>query len=137
MTSSALTSGRMVSALWLVFLWKRKEKNISDIMPDPGGHRPQRPYAQGLARAKQDQAQASAPRQNQARSVDGATMNGQRFRQACETSDTRGEGQVLAWIRDEITQDLGRRAPFVDVVAPSCAHVLMSALACSSHVLAD
>ena len=40
------------------------------------------------------------------------------------------------WIRDVITHDLGLRAPFIDVVAPSCARVLMSARARSSHVLA-
>ena len=37
------------------------------------------------------------------------------------------------WIRAVITHDLGRRAPFIDVVAPGCARALMSA---SSHVLA-
>ena len=37
------------------------KKKRSDSTPDPGGHRPQRPYAQGRTRAKQDQAQASAP----------------------------------------------------------------------------
>ena len=39
-----------------------------------------------------------------------------------------GKDSVLAtWIRDVITHDLGRRAPFIDVVAPGCARVLMSA----------
>ena len=40
-----------------------------------------------------------------------------------------GKDKVLAtWIRDVIPHDLGRRAPFIDVVAPGCARVLMSAL---------
>ena len=33
------------------------------------------------------------------------------------------------WIRDVIAHDLGRRAPFIDVVAPGCARVLISAFA--------
>ena len=40
------------------------------------------------------------------------------------------------WMRDSITHDLGRRAPFIDVVAPGYARVLMSARSRSSHVLA-
>ena len=45
--------------------------------------------------------------------------------------------KVLAtWIRDVIAHDLGRRAPFIDVVAPGCARVMMSARSRSSHVLA-
>ena len=40
-----------------------KKKKRSDITPDPGGHRPQRPWAQGRTLAKQDQAQTSAPGQ--------------------------------------------------------------------------
>ena len=43
---------------------KKKKKGRSDITPDPGGHRPQRPCAQGRTYAKQDQPQASAPGQN-------------------------------------------------------------------------
>ena len=35
-------------------------KYRSHIMPDPGGHRPQRPYTQGRTHAEQDQAQATA-----------------------------------------------------------------------------
>ena len=47
------------------------------------------------------------------------------------------KAKVLAtWIRDVITHDLGRWAPFIDVVAPDCARVLMSARLRSSHVLA-
>ena len=45
-------------------LHKRLLKNRLDITADPGGHRPQHPCAQGRTRAKQDQAQASAPWQN-------------------------------------------------------------------------
>ena len=37
----------------------KKKKGRSEITPDPGGHRPQQPCAQGRTRAKQDQAQAS------------------------------------------------------------------------------
>ena len=48
-----------------------------------------------------------------------------------------GMDKVLAmWIRDVITHDLGRRATFIDVVAPGCARVLMSASSRLSHVLA-
>ena len=48
-----------------------------------------------------------------------------------------GKDKVLAmWTRDVITHDLGRRAPFIDVVAPGCARVLMSARSRSSHVFA-
>ena len=63
-------------------------RNRSDITPDPGGHRPQRPCAQGRTRAKQDQAQASAPGQNRTRSVGGATTHGRRTRQASESVPT-------------------------------------------------
>ena len=53
--------------------WQRKKtKNRSDITTDPGEHRVQHPYTQGRTRAQQDQAQASAPGQNQTRSVGGA-----------------------------------------------------------------
>ena len=48
-----------------------------------------------------------------------------------------GKERVLAmWIRNVSTHDLRRRAPFIDVVAPGCARVLMSARSRSSHVLA-
>ena len=48
-----------------------------------------------------------------------------------------GKDKVLAmWICDVTTHDLGRRAPFIDVVAPDCDCVLMSARSRSSHVLA-
>ena len=61
---------------------EREEKNRSDITPDPGGHRPQRPCAQGRTCAKQDQAQASAPGRNRTQFVGGATTHGRRTRQA-------------------------------------------------------
>ena len=32
----------------------KNKKNISDITPDPGGHRPQRPCAQGRTCAEQE-----------------------------------------------------------------------------------
>ena len=48
---------------------KKIKKIRSDITPDPGGHRPQRPCAQGRTYAKQDQPQASAPGQNQNQSI--------------------------------------------------------------------
>ena len=63
-------------------------KNRSGITPDPGGHRSQCPCAQGRTRAKQDQAQASSPGQNQTRSVGGATTHGRRTRQAGERVPT-------------------------------------------------
>ena len=48
-----------------------------------------------------------------------------------------GKDKVLAaWIRDVISHDLGRRAPFIDVIAPGCARVLRSARSRSSHVFA-
>ena len=59
--------------------WAKKAKDRSDIMPNQGGLRPQRPCAQGRTCAKQDQAQASAPGQN--RSEGEATTHGQRTRQ--------------------------------------------------------
>ena len=43
---------------------------------------------------------------------------------------------LATWIRDVIAHDLGRRAPFIDVVTSGCARVLMSARSRSSHVLA-
>ena len=66
----------------------RGKKNRSDITPDPGGHRSQRPCAEGRTRAKQDQVQVSAPGQNQTRSVGGATTHGRRTRQAGESVPT-------------------------------------------------
>ena len=68
---------------------KHEVKNRSDITPYPGGHRPQRPCAQGWTRAKQDQAHASAPGQNRTRSVGGATTHGRRTRQASESVPTQ------------------------------------------------
>ena len=65
-----------------------KKNNRSDITPDPDGHRPQRPYAQGRTRAKQDQVRASAPGQSQTRSAGGATMHARRTRQAGESVTT-------------------------------------------------
>ena len=57
------------------------------------------------------------------------------FRDSC--TPPHGKDKVLGtWIRDVIAHDLGRRAPFIDVVAPGCARVLMSARSRSSHVLA-
>ena len=44
---------------------KQKQKKRSDITPDPGGHRPQRPCAQGRTCAKQEQAQVTSPGQTQ------------------------------------------------------------------------
>ena len=65
--------------LWcMCYLEKKGQKRRSDITPDPGGHWPQRPCAQGQTRAKQDQAQASAPGQNRTRSAGGATAHGRR-----------------------------------------------------------
>ena len=61
---------------------KINKKNRSDITPDPGGHRPQRPCAQGRTYAKQDQPQASAPGQNRTQCGGGATTHGLRTRQA-------------------------------------------------------
>ena len=61
--------------------------NRSEITADPGGHRPQHPCAQGRTRAKQDQAQASAPGQNRTRFVGGATMHGRRTRQKRANTD--------------------------------------------------
>ena len=67
---------------------EQQQKNRSDITSDPGGHRPQRPCAQGRTRGKQDQAQATAPGQNPTRSVGGATTHGRRTRQASESGPT-------------------------------------------------
>ena len=73
----------------LLFYSRQKMKlNRSDIMPDPGGHRPRRPCAQRRTRAKHDQAQASAPGQNRTRSVGGATTHGRRTRQAGKSVPT-------------------------------------------------
>ena len=68
---------------------KQKQKNRSDITPDPGGHRPQRPCAQGRTYAKQDQPQASAPGQNRTQRVGGATTHGLRTRQAGKSVPTQ------------------------------------------------
>ena len=71
----------------------KKKKTNSDITPDPGGHRPQRPCAQGRTCAKRDQAQASAPGQNRTQCGGGATTHGQRTRQAgkaCQHRRVRG-----------------------------------------------
>ena len=73
---------------WVI---KKKIKNThrSDITPDPGGRRPQRPCAQGRTCAKQDQAQASAPGQNRTQFVGGATTHGRRTRQAGKSVPTQ------------------------------------------------
>ena len=66
-----------------------QNKNRSHITPDPGGHRPQRPCAQGRTCAKQDQAQASAPGQSRTEFVGGATTHGRRTRQAGKSVPTQ------------------------------------------------
>ena len=77
---------------------KKKEKNRSDNTPDPGGHRPQCPCAQGRTCAKQDQAQASALGQNRTQFGGGATTHGRRTKQAGRekraNSDTVGGWRV-------------------------------------------
>ena len=64
-------------------------KKRSDITPDPGGHRPQRPCAQGRTCAKQDQAQASALGQNRIQLGGGATTHGRRTKQAGKSVPTK------------------------------------------------
>ena len=59
---------------------------ISDITPDPGGHRPQRPCAQGRTCAEQDYAQEAAPAQTKDQTVGKATTNGR-------TTKQEGEGR--------------------------------------------
>ena len=54
---------------------------ISDITPDPGGRRPQRPCAQGRTSAKQEQAQEAAPAQTKDQTVGKATTNGRTTKQ--------------------------------------------------------
>ena len=54
---------------------KKHHTHIKAIMLGPGGHRLQRPCAQGRTRAKQDPAQASAPGRNRTRSAGGATTH--------------------------------------------------------------
>ena len=66
-----------------------KKKKNSDITPDQGGHRPQRPCAQGRTCAKRDQAQASAPGQNRTQCGGGATTHGRRTRQAGKSMPTQ------------------------------------------------
>ena len=56
--------------------YNNNKKKRSDVTPDPGGHRPQCPCAQGRTCAKQDQAQTGAPGQMQNRSAGGAAMSG-------------------------------------------------------------
>ena len=68
---------------------KNSKKHRSDISPDPGGHRPQRPCAQGRTCAKQDQAHASAPGQNRTQFTSGATTHGLRTRQAGKSVPTQ------------------------------------------------
>ena len=68
---------------------KKKHTHRSDITPDPGGHWPQRPCAQGRTGAKQDQAQASAPGQNRTQFGGGATTHGRRTRQAGKSVPTQ------------------------------------------------
>ena len=83
----------------------RKKKIRSDITPDPSGHRPQRPCTQRRTRAKQDQAQASAPGQTRTRSVGGATTHGRRTRQAKACQHRRGRGLAGAHCRRRTQQE--------------------------------
>ena len=74
---------------WMHGPFARKKKNNQIGHHDrPRRNWPQRPYAQGRTRAKQDQVQASAPGQNQTRSIGGATTHGRRTRQAGESVPT-------------------------------------------------
>ena len=70
-------------------LLQQQKKNRSDITPDPGGHRPQRPCAQGRTCAEQDQAQARALGQNRTQFGGGATTHGRRTEQAGKSVSTR------------------------------------------------
>ena len=54
----------------------KKIKTKSDIMPNPSGHRPQRPCAQGRTCAEQELAQGAAPGQTKDWTVRRATTNG-------------------------------------------------------------
>ena len=58
----------------------------TDITPYPGGHRPQRRYAQGRTCARQDQAQAA--RRSRIRTAGGVTTDRRRTRQAGESAPT-------------------------------------------------
>ena len=62
------------AALRLQVCTNKKVK--SDTTPDPRGHRPQRPCAQGRTCAKQEQAQGAAPGHTQNRIAGGATTSG-------------------------------------------------------------
>ena len=93
---------------------KKIKINRSDITLDPGGHRSQRPCAQGRTYAKQDQPQASAPGQNRTQRGGGATTHGLRTRQAgksvptqthpgngvCTPQPTPQEGTVLTFVME-------------------------------------
>ena len=76
---------------------EQKKKEIrSDITPDPGGHRPQRPCAHTYA--KQDQPQASSPGQNRTQRRGGATTHGLRTMQAGKSAPTEtrpGNGECI------------------------------------------
>ena len=56
----------------------------SDITPDPGGYRPQRPCAQGRTCAEQEEAQEAAPAQTKDQTVGKATTNGRTTKQEGE-----------------------------------------------------
>ena len=91
----AVTNACLGMACWTIDLCsahvfeKKENKNRSDITPDPGGNRPQRPCAQGRTFAKQDQPQASAPGQNRTQCGGGATAHGLRTRRAGKSVPTQ------------------------------------------------
>ena len=84
--------GRGLAGAWMQTTHqagKKKNNNRSDITPDPAGHRPQRPCAQGRTCAKQAQPQASALGQNRTQFGGGATTHGLRTRQAGKSVPTQ------------------------------------------------
>ena len=78
-------------------------KNKSDITPNPSGHGPQRPCAQGRTCTEQEYAQGAAPGQIKNQTVGRATKNGRTTKQEGEGWPTStqmeaasGEGKVTA-----------------------------------------
>ena len=67
-----------------------RKNNGSNIMPDPGGHRPRRyrPYAQAQTCPKQEQAQGVAQGRKQKRTAGGAATSGRRTKQEGARSPT-------------------------------------------------
>ena len=97
---------------------RENRETRSDITPDSGGHRPQRPCAQGRTFAKQEQAQGAAPGQIQNGTAGGGTTSGRTAKQEGGGLPTCGRRQPGARRRRHTQQECRGKSQTVHLHAP-------------------